>query len=170
MNIRIKRVNEIAYNAGIKIRLLRVLAYPCGLASLALFLILLLIETYYQNLSAKPGTTYIGGLGTWLGLLILIGAVINANRPWSDFLRLIKSGEVKEPYIDLTDDYVESGIENLGYHRHSWISLVKMAEGPKSFTLTMKFGAQIGIFKSDLDKKVTVEELRTFLNGKLLKK
>ena len=170
MNIHIKRTTEIAVSTGVKVYCLRILTNKIGAISVLLFLTLVITESYYANrIHSDKDTLYVGGVGSFIGFLLLMIAVRSVNRSWNTFYRLPrKDGSLPDLYFELTDDYIEAGITGLSYQRHSWGALTGIVERPKWITLNMTF-VELQIFKSDLKDKVTLEELRSFLAGKLAK-
>ena len=135
-----------------------------------LFLTLVITESYYANrISSKKDTLEVGGFGSLVGFWLLIIAVRSVNRNWHNFYRFPrKDGSLPDLYFELTDDYLEAGMTGLSYQRYSWSILTGIVERPERVTLKMTF-AEIEIFKSDLKDKITPEQLRSFLAGKLPK-
>lgn len=161
MKIRIKCTNAF----GFKANLLRFIKDRTGLACVLLFLLLSITEAYF---CVKSGDSNNGGFVGLAGLLVLIFAYRSYNHKQNIIRRLIQSGVAWDPYMDITDDYVETGYVNISQNRISMSTLVAVNETVDSFVIRMQLGT-LRISKADLVGKVSVDEFRLFLAKKLSK-
>lgn len=102
---------------------------------------------------------------TVVGLVLLIGVVRNVNRGWKNYYECIKT-QPRELYLDLTDEYLETGVSSLAFQRYSWNALIGMSENKHSFVLYTPF-SEIKIFKADLVGEINESDLRRFFSEKL---
>ena len=75
-------------------------------------------------------------------------------------------GENLEPYLHITDNFIESGITSVATQRFYWNTLIGVDLRAKTILVKTKVG-ELMIFKTDLSGSIPEEDLVAFLKGKL---
>jgi hypothetical protein len=139
-----------------------------GGLSLVLFFILLATETIDRHLLHEGGPLAIGGVGTLIGLGLLVGAIFISSISSVRYRKRSLAFADHRWSLTLTDDYFEREVPGLWQEQHRWPLLTEFREYGSAFDLS--FGETgIWIRKIDLRNSTAIAELRVFLQARAAK-
>ncbi len=147
--------------------LLTVLEKPEILICLVIFLLLLVCESYYKNkTSAEHTTTFIGGIFSVFGFVLLWSAWVTAYRHRKRYKNQLMP--TSEYYVSLSNVGCERGVKDFWIENNNWRMLIGYRETKSAFHLD--YGTRgFVIPKADFKTPEAIEEFRGFLKKKFVR-
>ncbi len=142
-----------------------ILKYEFGILSVLLFLILFGVESYWRSLYPGDHALRLGGIGSLIGLGLLICGVYRASAPWLRYRKIWMRVPDRHIRLTLTDDYMEQEVPGLWQWQYRWCTFSGVTESSSAFVLKSR-GNDIEIPKSELKDPKVAGELRAFLTAR----